>query len=120
MTMDEANRLYNIPLDILKEYESWGLCSCGTTEENRYEDEDIQRLSIIMTLRDVGFSRSETKQYMQLLLSEKNTLEERLQILSAHRRTTLDEIHDKQKQLDCLDYLRYKLQKEIRVQQKKI
>ncbi len=114
MTIEEANRLYNIPLDILKEYESWGLCSCGTSEKSRYKDEDIQRLSIIMTLRDVGFSYSETEQYMQLLLSEKDTVEERLQILSAHRDATLDEIHDKQKQLDCLDYLRYKLQKEIR------
>ena len=26
MTIDEASRRYNIPLGILKEYESWGLC----------------------------------------------------------------------------------------------
>lgn len=26
MTIDEASTRYNIPLDILREYESWGLC----------------------------------------------------------------------------------------------
>ena len=26
MTIDEASTCYNIPLDILREYESWGLC----------------------------------------------------------------------------------------------
>lgn len=26
MTIDEASERYSIPLDILREYESWGLC----------------------------------------------------------------------------------------------
>lgn len=26
MTIDEASRRYNIPLEILQEYEQWGLC----------------------------------------------------------------------------------------------
>lgn len=27
MTIDEASKLYNIPLEILHEYEKWGLCN---------------------------------------------------------------------------------------------
>ena len=27
MTIEEASERYNIPIKVLKEYESWGLCS---------------------------------------------------------------------------------------------
>ena len=48
MTIDEASTRYNIPLDILREYESWGLCGAvkkvmGTWQ---YDDQDIERLSM--------------------------------------------------------------------------
>lgn len=59
MTINEASRRYNIPVKILREYESWGLC--GEVKKVmgswRYDDSDIERLSIIMTLHDTGFSR---------------------------------------------------------------
>ena len=29
MTMKEASERYNIPIKILKEYESWGLCGAA-------------------------------------------------------------------------------------------
>lgn len=49
MTIDEASRRYNIPVKILREYESWGLC--GEVKKVmgswRYDDSDIERLSII-------------------------------------------------------------------------
>lgn len=47
MTIDEASRRYNIPVKILREYESWGLC--GEVKKVmgswRYDDSDIERLS---------------------------------------------------------------------------
>ena len=84
MTIQEASEHYNIPIEILKEYESWGLCGAVKKVMGawQYDDEDIHRLSTIMTLHDVGFSNE-----------------------------ALDEIHFKQTQLDRLDYLRYKIQK---------
>ena len=77
----------------------------------QYDDEDIKRLSMIMTLHDVGFSNEETESYMRLLLEGSDTEEERLEMLRRHRDSTLDEIHFKQKQLDRLDYLRYQIRK---------
>ena len=60
VTIHEASARYNIPLEILKEYESWGLC--GAVKEVmgiwQYDDTDIERLSLIMTLHDVGFESS--------------------------------------------------------------
>ena len=79
--------------------------------EANYNDEDIRRLSTIMTLHDAGFSNEEVETYMKLLLEGESTEEERLAIISRHRDSTLDEIHLRQAQLDRLDYLRYKIQK---------
>ncbi len=113
MTMQEASERYSIPIEILKEYESWGLCGAVKKVMGawQYDDEDIRRLSTIMTLHDVGFSNEEVESYMRLLLEGENTEQERLAMISRHRNSTLDEIHFKQAQLDRLDYLRYKIQK---------
>lgn len=113
MTIFEASEKYNIPVRILQEYESWGLC--GEVEKImgswHYDESDIERLSIIMTLHDIGFTNDEVKKYMRLLLKGKSSEKERLKMLSEKRNVTLDEIHFKEKQLDRLDYLRFEMQK---------
>ena len=113
MTINEASERYHILVEVLKEYESWGLCDevkkvMGVWQ---YDDQDIQRLSMIMTLHDVGFDNSEVESYMRLLLEGDSTEKERLDMLNKKRGATLDELHFKQKQLDRVDYLRYKIQK---------
>ena len=114
MTIGEAHSRYNIPVEILKEYESWGLCGAVKTVMGawQYDEEDIERLSLIMTLHDVGFSKEEVESYMRLLLEGENTEAKRMKMLDAHRNGTLDEIHFKQRQLDRLDYLRYKIRQD--------
>ncbi len=112
MTIDEASTHYNIPLDILREYESWGLCDAVKKVMGawQYDDQDIERLSMIMTLHDIGFTKDEVENYMRLLLQGKSTETQRLNILNKRRSTTLDEIHFREMQLDRLDYLRHKIQ----------
>lgn len=109
MTIKEASKRYNIPIEILQEYESWGLCSevekvMGSWH---YDESDTERLSTIMTLHDIGFTNDEAEKYMRLLTRGKATENERLQMLERKRNDTLDEIHFKEKQLDRLDYLRF-------------
>ncbi|MCB6345444.1 MerR family transcriptional regulator [Enterocloster lavalensis] len=113
MTISEASERYKIPIEVLKEYESWGLCDevrrvMGVWQ---YDDRDIQRLSMIMTLHDIGFDNSEVEAYMRLLLEGNSSEEERLDMLNKKRGVTLDELHFKQKQLERVDYLRDKIQK---------
>ena len=52
MTMNEVSERYKIPVKILKEYESWGLCGEIKKEMGswHYDDSDIERLSTIMIL----------------------------------------------------------------------
>lgn len=111
MTIHEASEKYNIPIKILQEYESWGLC--GEVKKVmgswRYDNSDIERLSTIMTLHDIGFANDEIETYMKLLLQGEATKKERLNMLNDKRAGTLDEIHFKEKQLDRLDYLRFEL-----------
>lgn len=68
-------------------------------------------LAWIMTLHDIGFSNEEVETYMRLLLQGEATEQERIRMLNKKRKNALDEIHFKEKQLDRLDYLRYKIQK---------
>lgn len=113
MTIDEASQRYSIPIEILKEYESWGLC--GEVKKVmgawQYDEEDIRRLSMIMTLHDIGFDNQEIAIYMRLMLVGKATEEERMRMIQQKRDKTLDEIHFKQKCLDRLDYLKFKMRR---------
>lgn len=113
MTINEASEQYKIPIKILQKYESWGLC--GEVKKVmgswHYDESDIERLSTIMTLHDIGFNNNEIEKYMRLLLDGKSTEKERMKMLNDKRNGTLDEIHFKEKQIDRLDYLRFEIQK---------
>ena len=56
--MEEASERYSIPLEILREYESWGLCGAVKKVMGawQYDDTDLEHLSTIITLLDIGFS----------------------------------------------------------------
>ncbi len=113
MTINEVSERYNIPLEILHEYERWNLCGAvkNAMKVWQYDDSDLERLSLILTLHDIGFTSEEIESYMRLMTSDKNTDKERLKLLNKKRCSKLDEIHFKEQQLSNLDYLRYKIQK---------
>ena len=113
MTIDEASKQYCIPIKILQEYESWGLCGAVKKVMGawQYDDTDIERLSTIMTLHDIGFTVKEVEAYMRLLLEGDHTAERRLSMLEKKRSAALEEIHFKERQLQRLDYLRHEIRK---------
>lgn len=110
MTKKEASEKYRIPMEILEEYEKWNLC--GEVKKVmgawQYDDVDLDRLGMIMTLHDIGFSNTEIEEYMHLYLKGDETVAKRMRILKQKREQTLDEIHFQEKRLEYLDYLRYK------------
>ncbi|MGI6028317.1 MAG: MerR family transcriptional regulator [Candidatus Heteroscillospira sp.] len=113
MTIHEASEKYKIPIEILQEYERWGLCASVKKLMGswHYDDRDLEHLSLIMTLHDIGFTSEDVETYMRLLLEGAGTEVKRLQMLNQKRSQTLDEIHFKEKQMDNLDYLRHKIRK---------
>ena len=110
MTKNEASEKYQIPVEILDEYERWNLCSEVKKVMGRwqYDDSDLEKLGMIMTLHDVGFTNTEIEEYMHLYLKGDETAAKRMRILKQKREQTLDEIHFQEKRLEYLDYLRYK------------
>lgn len=116
MTKEEACRRYKIPMDLLDEYERWGLCGAVKKVMGawQYDDSDLKNLSLIMTLREIGFTSDETETYMTLLLKQDKSTEndrQRLRMLQSKRGALLDEIHFKEKYLSRLDYLAYQIEK---------
>ncbi len=115
MTIEEASEKYCIPVKILKEYEQMNLC--GTVKsimgQWQYDEQDIERLSMIMTLHDIGFSNKDIDEYMRLLLSGEKE-EECLKMLNSKRKSTLDKIHLYEKQISNLDYLRHEIQQDMK------
>lgn len=114
MTKQEVSERFQIPIAILDEYESWNLCDSvrQVMEAWQYDDRDIERLSLIMTLHDIGFAKEEIFSYMKLYLAGRDTRAERLALLNKRRLASLDEIHFREMQLARLDYLRYEIQKD--------
>ena len=110
MTKQEASERYQIPMHILSEYESWGLC--GAVKEVmgawQYDDADLERLS---TIHDLGFTTAEVETHMRLLLEQPHTEGRRLRMLEEKRAAALSEIHFKERQLQRLDYLRHEIRR---------
>ena len=113
MTIQEASGHYQIPMEVLLEYERWGLCGAvkKVMGDWQYDDTDLERLSTIMTLHDIGFTTDEVEAYMRLLLEGAPSGTQRLRMLEEKRIAALDEIHFKEHQLQRLDYLRHEIQK---------
>ena len=113
MTMEEVSARYLIPKEVLKEYESWGGCNAvkKVMGDWQYDDTDLERLSMIMTLHDIGFDKTEIETYMTLMIQGNQDLadKKRLSMLNRRRDSLLDEIHFREKKLEYLDYLRYEI-----------
>lgn len=67
--------------------------------------------AVIQNLKDAGCSPDFIAQFMHC--AENNTTRQ-LQLLSRHRQKLLNDVHTKEKQIDCLDYLVYQIQKYAR------
>lgn len=113
MTKEEASQIYGIPIEILDEYESWGVCH--TVKEVmgvwQYDDTDLERLGMIMTLHDIGFESADIEKYLQYMISGKKSSPELIKLFNQKRNKTLDEIHFYEKRLERLDYLRHEIRK---------
>ena len=71
---------------------------------NRLTEEQL----LLRNLKDAGCSEADIERYFKLR-AEGRVLEQ-FRFLSAHRVKLLDQIHESQEKLDCLDYLIYQIE----------
>lgn len=65
----------------------------------------------IQNMKDAGCSEDTIKRF--LLCYEAGDIKGGLKVLSTHRQALLDAIHKGQKEIDCLDYLVYQIEKKL-------
>lgn len=104
MTEEEMMKVYQIPIDILKQYES-----CWRAD-GQYDERDVKNISLMMSLQECGFNDAETLDYLKLYLKE-NKQKECMNRLESMRKEILSEVHIKESQLNKIDCLRYSLKK---------
>lgn len=111
MKIKEVSDKFDISMTTLRYYEKIGLFDEVKRVDGvrEYEYKDIKCLSIIITLKNAGFSNDSILKYIELSKQGDVSNRERIYILKQQRQKLLDEIHHKQKNLDCLDYLIYEL-----------
>lgn len=68
------------------------------------------QVSVEENLADAGFTQEEISSFMELNACDK--LENELQTLASHRKKLLDSVHEREKQISCLDYLVWRLKDE--------
>ena len=106
MTIREVSERYNIPMEILKEYETWARKRAAqkTVGAWQYDDADLERLSLVLSLHEIGFDSREVELYLKLL-GQEGTEAQRIRMLSQKRSRLLEQIHTQEKLLEQLDYL---------------
>ena len=65
--------------------------------------------AVIQNLEDAGCDKQTVEQFIKL--EKAGEKQGQLRLLERHRRSLLDNVHKKQKQIDCLDYLVYQIGK---------
>lgn len=111
MNIKEVSEKFNINLVELENYENIGLFDDikKVNGIREYEDRDIEKLSKIATLKKVGLELEDILRYMKLVEQGDFSKDERVRILNRKRQLILEEIHNKQKSIDCLDWLIYEI-----------
>lgn len=105
MTLEEAGKKFDFPIDKLQRYVSFGFIKNNSPDG--YEEEDFNRLGLIETLLGAGFTVEEAGRYLSLTENTGSDAEQ-IRMLKKQRRLLLDDIHKKQQFLDNLDYMIWK------------
>ena len=104
MKRQDMSDIYGISPSTLDYYES-----LNKVKKDEYNEEDIEKISLILSLQKLNFVQEDIDDFMHLNQLDEQTLFKRINILKRKRRQLLDDIHHKQKTLDDLDCLLYQL-----------
>lgn len=107
MTISEASKRFKIDKDKLLYYEKNGLFDCHMQPDGSidYCDETLEYISLIDLLLKAGLDMETLKTYLNSLGDDNTSNEAQIKILMKQRYALLDDIHDKEKILNQLDYV---------------
>ena len=102
-TIQEVSKKTGLTAHTLRYYEKEGLLPDVDRTQGgfrQYTDEDLERLGLICCLKNTGMSIQEIARFVQLTHEGDHTLEERVELLRAHRERVLERMAEMQKHLD--------------------
>ncbi len=106
MKISEVSEKYNIPADTLRYYEKFGLIDnvSKISGVRNYSEEDCSRIEFIICMKHAGLSLEDIKTFINLNKEGDKTIPARLKILEHQKKILEDEIKNKEKTLDYLNY----------------
>ena len=102
-SIQDVSKKTGLTAHTLRYYEKEGLISgVGRSQGGfrQYTDEDLERLGLICCLKNTGMSIQEIARFVKLTHEGEHTLEERVELLRAHREQVLERIAEMQKHLE--------------------
>ena len=104
-SIGEFSKLTNLGIHTLRYYEHEGLIMPGRNSSNRrcYSDNDLAWIEFIKRLKDTGMPIKEIQHYAKLRAVGTSTLQERLDMLTAHREALNAQIRQLQEHMTKLD-----------------
>ena len=78
-------------------------------EVKKQMNSNQKREHTIQNMKDAGCSQDTINRF--LICYQAGDIKGELKVLSNHRQILLDEVHKGQKEIDCLDYLVYQIEK---------
>ena len=73
------------------------------------QNENPYAYTVVQNLKDAGCTDEMVEKFMALQDSEGK--EQQLRLLSGHRKHLLEKLHRDERQIDCLDYLVYQIER---------
>ena len=102
-SIQDVSQKTGLSAHTLRYYEKEGLIS-GVERTaggfRQYTDEDLERLGLICCLKNTSMSIQEIARFVRLTHEGDHTLEERVELLRAHRELVLERMAEMQKHLD--------------------
>lgn len=77
--------------------------------EDELTDEIIKKLGLVMSMERMGIDLDTIRNYLSLLTEKEKNKIELIRILRKQRHRMMDELHEKQKNVDQVDYMLYEL-----------
>ena len=102
-SIQDVSKKTGLTAHTLRYYEKEGLISGVERSQGgfrQYTDEDLERLGLICCLKNTGMSIQEIARFVQLTHEGDHTLQERVELLRAHREQVLERMAEMQKHLD--------------------
>ena len=121
-TIQDVSKKTGLTAHTLRYYEKEGLIPGVERSQGgirQYTDEDLERLGLIRCLKNTGMSIQEIARFVQLTHEGDHTLEERVELLRAHRERVLERMAEMQEHLDKVTWKLNFFSEKLRAYQEK-